>query len=321
MGDDSREAGAARGAAGPPGVEAPDSWRRHCAMLVEHAPIGMCVVAYSVADGAGRFTITSANPAAGAALGSPTVGEELTELARTDTRTSLRDRCLDVLLTGQPWRTDHAVVAAQPGRVFLLYVFRLGHGTLGVSLEDVTDRAEQASQLRYQALHDGLTGLANRRLFGDRLRRCLDEGRRAGTRVALLMLDLNRFKQVNDTLGHDHGDRLLAAFGHRLRALVRDCDTIARLGGDEFGLLLAGPALDLATARRVAQRALGCLDEPFEIDGHVHRLGASVGIALYPDHGDDPEVLTKRADAAMYAAKRAGGGFRVHRASAPARRG
>jgi diguanylate cyclase (GGDEF)-like protein len=148
-------------------------------------------------------------------------------------------------------------------------------------------------------------------LLGDRLRHGLRESRRTGRTIALLLLDLNQFKEVNDQFGHHHGDRLLVAVANRLRDSLRECDTVARLGGDEFALLLADGS-ELAGARAVAHKVTQCLREPFVLDGMTISIKASVGIAVSPDHGDDVETLTRRADMAMYKAKRAGGGTAVY---------
>jgi diguanylate cyclase (GGDEF)-like protein len=139
----------------------------------------------------------------------------------------------------------------------------------------------------------------------------LREARRSGHGLALLLMDLNQFKEVNDQLGHHHGDRLLAGVAARLRDSLRECDTVARLGGDEFALLLTDGS-GVVGARAVAQKVLQCLSEPFDLDGMAISARASIGIALSPDHGDDDESLLRRADIAMYKAKRAGGGVAVY---------
>jgi diguanylate cyclase (GGDEF)-like protein len=279
---------------------------RRAQLLVEMAPIGMGVARYEVHDGALRFVLVDVNPAARALLGPDPIGANLCDLLDTGGDTDLRDRCVDVMLTGTVWRSEVARSQARSGRVLLVYVFPVGRGAVGLSIEDVTERTLAASALRHQALHDGLTGLPNRRLFADRLRRGLDDARHEGASVSVLMLDLDRFKQINDALGHHHGDRLLIELGERLRTNLRECDLVARLGGDEFALILTTGDAD--AARRVADRALHLVDEPFDIDGHRHSVTASIGIAVFPDHGESADQLTRRADEAMYAAKRRGGG-------------
>jgi len=159
----------------------------------------------------------------------------------------------------------------------------------------------QAEQNRHQALHDALTGLPNRILFGDRVRLAILAAARARTGLAVLMLDLDRFKEINDTLGHACGDLLLQEVGKRLEATVREGDSVARLGGDEFGLLL--PRSSEAAVVEVVTRIRGSVERPFILRGLPVSVEASVGIAFYPDDGGDVEVLLQRADAAMYVAK------------------
>jgi diguanylate cyclase (GGDEF)-like protein len=162
--------------------------------------------------------------------------------------------------------------------------------------------ASVSLEKEHASLHDTLTGLANRKLLIERAAEVLDEARRTGGQAALFVLDLDRFKEVNDTLGHVVGDRLLQCVGARLCHVVRPSDMVARLGGDEFAVLL--PALDgLAEAQEVADRISASLREPFGVDGMRFDLEASIGIAMHPLHADDFESLLRRADVAMYLAK------------------
>ncbi|WP_017580655.1 putative bifunctional diguanylate cyclase/phosphodiesterase [Nocardiopsis valliformis] len=154
----------------------------------------------------------------------------------------------------------------------------------------------------HQANHDELTGLANRKLLTVRARREIEDARQRGNRVGLLLLDLDRFKEVNDTLGHPTGDRLLQTLAHRLTHSVRPGDLVARLGGDEFAILLP-KVRDNASAREVALRLKGALAEPVRLDGMDFDLQVSTGIALYPDDAPSFELLMQRADVAMYVAK------------------
>ncbi len=151
------------------------------------------------------------------------------------------------------------------------------------------------------ARHDPLTGIANRRLFDEEIDRCLGKAKRAKQALALLLVDLNRFKPVNDIHGHKTGDRLLVAVADRLKQLTRREDILARLGGDEFGLAVCGAGKD--TALRLADRMIAALAEPFDLDGVTVDIGASIGIALYPDDASEAEALIQRADMAMYRAK------------------
>ena len=160
----------------------------------------------------------------------------------------------------------------------------------------------QAAENQHQALHDSLTGLPNRTLLRDRTGQAIRQADRELVPAALLLIDLDRFKEINDTLGHHYGDQLLIQVGERLQAGLREVDTVARLGGDEFAVLLP----KIATAEGaivVAKKLQAALEEPFTIDDLTLDVEASIGLALYPDHGNDPDELLQRADIAMYAAK------------------
>ena len=170
--------------------------------------------------------------------------------------------------------------------------------------EEIARREQSERSLQHQALHDVLTGLPNRTLLADRVQQALAASRRDGQPLGLLLMDLDRFKEVNDTFGHHHGDLVLQEIGRRLQASLRESDTIARLGGDEFAVLL--PQTDAAGAVKAAGGLLEILAQPLLLEGRAFEVGASVGIALYPDHGDDAATLLRRADVAMYASKRAG---------------
>jgi two-component system, cell cycle response regulator len=169
----------------------------------------------------------------------------------------------------------------------------------------------QARMLEFLALKDPLTGLANRRLLAERMAMGLVHARRNNTIVALVYLDLDGFKQVNNTLGHGAGDTLLKLVAGRLLDTVREEDTVARVGGDEFVIALwhIGDADD---AGNVASKVIDALSEPFELDGRRVTLTASAGIGVYPVHGEDADTLMKSADLALYVAKRAGkNGYRI----------
>ncbi len=172
--------------------------------------------------------------------------------------------------------------------------------------DDITDRRRTEVQVAYLAHHDALTGLPNRVLLRERLDRALAQiGRGHG--FAVLCLDLDKFKPVNDTLGHPVGDKLLQAVGERLSACVREVDTVARLGGDEFAIVqadIAGPQ----DAGKLAARIVEAVSRPFELDGHRVTIGTSIGIAVAPDDGHDQDTLLKNADIALYRAKSEGRG-------------
>ena len=170
---------------------------------------------------------------------------------------------------------------------------------------DITERVRLEEELRHQAFHDGLTGLANRALFHDRLDQALARSARSHDALAVLLVDLDRFKQVNDSLGHGSGDILLQQVAQRFSTVTRSSDTLARLGGDEFAVLLDGAGE--AKAVDIASRLLVELCEPVSVAGRDLVLDASIGIAVHPGGSAAVEELVRRADVAMYAAKRSGG--------------
>jgi diguanylate cyclase (GGDEF)-like protein/PAS domain S-box-containing protein len=170
---------------------------------------------------------------------------------------------------------------------------------------DISERRRAEEQIEYQAYHDGLTGLPNRLLFRDRLTIALAHAKRQQSPLVLMFLDLDRFKIVNDTLGHSLGDELLRVTADRLRAVLREGDTIARMGGDEFTVLLTD-LNDARDAARIAQKLLVTVGEPISVEGHELYVTTSIGIAVFPNDGDTAELLLKNADSAMYRAKEAG---------------
>ena len=193
--------------------------------------------------------------------------------------------------------------------------FVYGLATLVVLLADSLRRSRSTTEAALRdaerlALYDTLTGLPNRVLFQDRVKHALDLARRDRTSVALLLLDLDRFKEVNDTFGHHVGDLLLREMGPHLDEELRDGDTLARLGGDEFAVLL--PGAGAAVAVSVAERLVRAVERPFVIDGQALSVGASVGIACSPEHAGDAETMLRRADVAMYVAKRAPGSYAMY---------
>jgi diguanylate cyclase (GGDEF)-like protein/PAS domain S-box-containing protein len=179
-------------------------------------------------------------------------------------------------------------------------------GTMGIA-HDITDRKQAEVEIRYMALHDALTGLPNRILLEDRLTQGIALARRSQKSIAVLMLDLDHFKNVNDSFGHYTGDRLLEAVSKRLQTSLRESDIVARLGGDEFviGVPMIADSRDIEA---VAQKILAALDKPFRIEGRDLQISASIGIAEYPADGENPGVLLQFADAAMYEAKKKGRG-------------
>ncbi len=184
--------------------------------------------------------------------------------------------------------------------------------SLAKDLEDMRRTlVDLAAALEYQALHDPLTGLSNRAHFYDRLHQAIAASRRSGEPFTLLLVDLDRFKEINDTHGHQVGDLLIQQVAARLRHVIRESDLAARLGGDEFALLLLGA--DKEGGLRIARKVLDQLNAPFFIRGLELRVGASVGLSVYPHHGSDEESLIRCADISMYEAKSSGQGVQVCR--------
>lgn len=194
------------------------------------------------------------------------------------------------------WPTIH--VESEVWNLPKLGYYVVAVGMILLLLED------QIEHNRVLAQHDDLTGLANRRLFQFRLENALERARRAGTQTALLLVDLDRFKEVNDTLGHHVGDLALQQVGAILTGRVRRSDTVARTGGDEFSVILEEPT-SRSAAKLVRQSLLSLLNEPLQLGNHAVRIGASVGIAVFPDDADDMESLCIAADLRMYDAKHA----------------
>ncbi len=273
------------------------------------------LVALHAPDGRFDYVSPSAEPLLGYAQ-QELVGKDLYQISHSD-----------------DWKQiQTALVAAAAGRPSRI-VYRLRNSTgeycwfetllrpiqaedgsleqLQSSSRDVTERKEFEQQLRYQALHEPLTGLPNRTLFMDRLNQALARARRMGNSVAIMFLDLDRFKVINDSLGHAAGDRLLAAVARRIAGVVREADTVARLGGDEFGVLLEFNIAQ-SDVGRVADRIVGQLEPPFTFAGRDVFVSGSIGIAFSTPETETGEDLLRFADVAMYRAKHAGpGSWRV----------
>jgi diguanylate cyclase (GGDEF)-like protein len=254
-----------------------------------------------VADGHGH--VVDVNPAAQRLLGIPAA--------------ALIGCPVDTLLANHQGRDGHAPHPPSPeasertGDLELVVTPLIDHrgATAGRVLvfRDVSERKELERNLRHLAYTDALTGLPNRTLFHDRLKQGLAIASRRDSPLAVFFLDLDRFKVINDSLGHDVGDRVLISVARRLGACLREEDTLARLGGDEFAIMLSEVA-GAGGSSAVADKLLGALAAPQLIDGYELTVGASIGIALFPQNGNDVQSLLRSADAAMYSAKARGRG-------------
>lgn len=198
------------------------------------------------------------------------------------------------------------------GRVIAIARHPMANGGWLTTHEDISDRARSEKRVAFLAQHDLLTGLANRVLFAEKLDEAAKRLQRHGTNFSVLTLDLDKFKHVNDTLGHPAGDQLLVEVATRLRSSLRETDVIARLGGDEFAVIQVNEKNQSEGAIALALKIIGLIEQPFDLNGHRAHIGTSIGIAFAPEHGADPETLLKKADLALYATKSAGrNDFRV----------
>ncbi|QYG93974.1 diguanylate cyclase [Iamia sp. SCSIO 61187] len=287
--------------------------------IVEHIDLALVVAAWDAdATGpgsdaeAGAFRVRAANPASDGYLAGSWAragGWLLVEALPTLTP-RLVEQLREVSRSGRAIRLDDMAIGdGEATRSVTVQGFRLPGDLVAISLQDTTKVAQAARALRRQALHDALTGLPNRASLDEHLRETVGEGER----TAVLLMDLDQFKEVNDALGHGVGDRLLVALSDRLEGLLRPT-FVARLGGDEFAIVLSGPEVDEMAARATAELVTSALSEPFTIDEVRLQTNVSIGIALVPDHASDADELIRRADVAMYVAKRAGTGPAVYRA-------
>ncbi|MBV5316440.1 MAG: EAL domain-containing protein [Desulfobulbaceae bacterium] len=226
--------------------------------------------------------------------------------------------CRPSLLIENAWEATTYFPDFQSGPKWLYFTAAPLHSLDGQivgaveTLQDVTAQKKYEQQLEYKANYDTLTGLANRNLLNNRLRQAIIQAQRGNLLLAVLFLDLDNFKQINDTLGHSAGDEVIQAFGQRISGAVRDVDTVARISGDEYVVLLHAPQ-SVGHITTVVRRLLDQVEAKLQIRGRELYIGCSVGIALYPKDGDNPESLMMNADAAMYRAKASDkGGFRYY---------
>lgn len=265
------------------------------------------------ADGDIEPTVLQVNPAfaelSGIAAAAAT-GRELRDVAPWLPGT-IRADLDDVYSTGRVADRDDVEITTPSGmRSFDYEMVALPDGAVGVQFTDVTDRKHATELIRHQAFHDPLTALPNRSLLFDRLTQALAVMHRDDTHVGLLLLDLNQFKEINDTLGHGYGDELLTTIGVRLSEMMREVDTVARLGGDEFAIVVGGATEgDLL---EISHRVADAIKLPVELGGIEVEVTASIGGAVAPTHGADAHILLQRADIAMYDAKRTGVPYRLY---------
>lgn len=236
------------------------------------------------------------------------VGRNLREIVESENATVISDNVRAALTNGSCSfettyisRTGRHIVAEVNERPIELE----GRSVILSVARDITERKRAEQQLAYMATHDALTGLPNRVLFNDRLTLALAQAHRHQQKLAVMLLDLDRFKDINDTLGHSVGDQLLRVVSKRLHRLLRESDTLGRMGGDEF-LFLVPDITRLEHATEVARKILVSFQEPFSVEGHELRTTASIGVTIYPDDGADADTLLKNADIAMYRAKQKG---------------
>jgi diguanylate cyclase (GGDEF)-like protein/PAS domain S-box-containing protein len=221
-------------------------------------------------------------------------------------RTSDRDDIVEMLRDSTTLNSVEVELRKQDAQsMWALMNLTLVGERIHATVVDISDRKRAEEQIEFHAYHDVLTNLPNRKLFTDRLTHTLSRARRSGKPLAVMFVDLDHFKSINDTLGHEAGDELLLQMARRLRDNVRDDDTVARLGGDEFTIILS-ELRHPEDAISVAEKLIKAVEQPLTISGTSIEVSASIGIALYPDDGADAESLLRNADSAMYRAKEAG---------------
>ena len=254
------------------------------------------------------FRFSYINPNAEHRLGVPRetlYGKVLTEVRPFMIRSGLIDHYRNVVRTGMPYSCEVFIDDEMIKATWLnVQVIRIGDG-IAITSRDVTEHRRRSDHVYYLAHHDHLTGLANRGLLQERLRQALLRAQDHGHMVAVLLLDIDNFKQINDTLGHANGDVLLAAMARRLLTSVRESDTVARIGGDEFVIVIS-EFRTVQDAERCGQQVIRNASQPIEISGRTINLTLSVGISMFPQGGRTAEELLRNADAAMYSVKDTG---------------
>jgi diguanylate cyclase (GGDEF)-like protein/PAS domain S-box-containing protein len=272
-------------------------------VLVQTAPDGMLLASL---DG----TILLANEAAARFCGrqhaEDLCGRPMVDLVHPDDQTRLRNTIDNALQTGRFATVECRLRGApHPVAEFAVSVSMDERGEpagLVSVVRDVSRYKQREAELEVQTLHDPLTGLPNRVLFHDRLAQAIESARRSAAPVGVLYIDLDHFKAVNDRCGHDFGDVLLRQTAHRMQRTMRASDTLGRLGGDEFAVVL--PQTDVTGTAIMAAKLKDELGRTVQLGGNAIAVGASIGIAVYPVHGDDAPSVLRQADSAMYADKR-----------------
>lgn len=290
--------------------ESEERYRR----LVELSPDGIAI------HSKGRFSFV--NPAGvrilGAVRAEQLTDRSLYDVVHPDYQAIVRSRMqrLEAQPGSAPWieekfiRIDGAVIDVEVASISFSLEGKLTFQTI---FRDITERKQVEQRLEHLALYDPLTGLPNRALFFDRMGQLLSLAKRNHFVLALLYMDLDHFKKINDTLGHEAGDLLLQEASKRMASSTRRADTIARMGGDEF-IGICGRITAAEDAVVVARKIVDVLSEPFDLKGHRCSISASIGISLYPADGDDAEILLNKADQAMYRVKQGGkGGYLLFR--------
>jgi diguanylate cyclase (GGDEF)-like protein len=232
-------------------------------------------------------------------------GKVLTEVRPFMVKSGLIHKYREVVRTGIPYTSEVFIDDEMIRGTWLnVQVVRLGNG-IAVTSRDVTEHRRRSDHITYLAHHDHLTGLANRTLLQERLRQAILRGQNHGQRVAVFLIDIDFFKQINDSLGHAVGDTLLATVGQRLLSSVRESDCVARMGGDEFVIVMPN-FHTVRDVERCGEQIIRNASQPIEINGRKISLTLSVGVSIFPENGRTAEELLRNADAAMYAVKDSG---------------
>lgn len=272
----------------------------------------------AVRDASGEvfdFTFSYINPNAERRLGVPRgtlYGRSLTQVRPFMVRSGLIHKYCEVVRTGAPYTSEVFLDDEMIKATWLnIQVIRLGSG-IAITSRDVTEHRRRSDYVHHLAHHDHLTGLANRKLLEERLRDAIVRAERKGHKVAVFLLDIDYFKQINDLLGHADGDVLLSTLGQRLLSSVRDGDTVARIGGDEFVVVMPN-FRSIEDVERCGKQILRDGSLPIKLSDREISVTLSVGVATFPEDGGTGEELLRNADAAMYRAKEAGrNGLRLY---------